>query len=628
MSYAIELLDAEGQVVAGPQALLTLAAPFLSRLPGGNLSGSPILLLLLPVPGEDNDLPGEPYLSYLSPAIGYVRVVVENAGVILYRHPHTLGEVVGEGIRQWLDQLGENPLPAGYRLTGPSRIELNSHPTPLVEGVTEIQPYAEGEQPAFRIRPLPPPTPALRSLADFGAQPVEPDWPAPGRTDFVKVLVEQPVYDELSRNRAFSTEVEEGGFLVGHVYEDQDQPGTYLARITGDLAGPANRRFVSAFHLYRRFLQAYQTGARPGPSRRTTARLVSHTSVFGHRGGRPVQHRLPAALHHLPAALAARRSDQFKRRGTGAALLCAPPGHDGTVPASAHSGRRRCRMSALDTAVRVMEWACGPVGPPPAGDLRSLEALLEPLPAQCALLGRLAALTAAHLSLTAPPLGEVAPPGCSAFLLAAAIGAAQRPEAVQLVRYCDPPPCSAWELVARHAVVRPALAYLPSMLAETLCGASPLTALLLVPPRGEESQVVQLCERLLAHPDGRRLLVNQFCQPNVPSPLLAWRGRLLDRLRLAPDCQPFVLDVYEAALALYGSAWSAVTQEAATVLSGPELSKDRLDFVLAVAAWWEPLRALYRSHLDWLRARPYLDFYLYLQGIGLAQRVRSLGNIH
>jgi hypothetical protein len=278
-------------------------------------------------------------------------------------------------------------------------------------------------------------------------------------------------------------------------------------------------------------------------------------------------------------------------------------------------------MSALDTAVRVMEWACGPVGPPPPGDLRSLEALLEPLPAQRDLLGRLAALTAAHLSFTAPPLGEAAPPGCSAFLLAAAIGAAQRLGAVELVRCCDPPR-SAWELVARYAVVRPALAYLPSMLAETLCVVSPLTALLLVPPRGEENQVAQLGERLLVHPDGRRLLVNQFCQPKVPAPLLAWRGSLLDRLRLAPDCQPFVLDVYEAALALYGSTWSAVTREAATVLSGPEPSKERLDFVLAVAAWWEPLRALHRSHLNWLRAMPYLDFYLYLQGIWLAQMVR------
>ncbi len=279
-------------------------------------------------------------------------------------------------------------------------------------------------------------------------------------------------------------------------------------------------------------------------------------------------------------------------------------------------------MSALDTAVRVMEWAYGPGGPPPTGDLRSLEALLEPASAQRDLLGRLAALTAAPLSLTVPPLGEVPPPGCSAFLLAAAIGAAQRPEAVELVRYCDPPR-SAWELVARHAVVRPALDYMPLALAETLCGASPLTALLRVPPKGEENPIVQLAERLLAHPDGRRLLVHQFCQPNVPAPLLVWRGTLLDRLRPAPGYQPFVLDVYEAALAVYGSAWSTVTQQALAVLSGPELSKDRLDFVLAVAAWWEPLRALYRSHLDWLRARPYLDFYLYLQGIRLAQIVRQ-----
>lgn len=281
-------------------------------------------------------------------------------------------------------------------------------------------------------------------------------------------------------------------------------------------------------------------------------------------------------------------------------------------------------MSALATAVRVIEWASAPAGPPPPGDLRSLEALLEPLPAQRGRLGRLAALTAARLSLTAPPLGETVPLGCSAFLLAAAIGAPQQPAAVELARSCDPPR-SAWELVARHAVVGPALDYMLPALAETLSAASPLTALLRVPPKGEENQIVRLGERLLGHPDGRRLLVNQFCQPSVPAPWLAWRGSLLDRLRLAPGCQPFVLDVYEAALALYGSAWSALIQKALAVLSGPELSRDQLGFLLAVAAWWEPLRALHRSHLDWLRARRYLDFYLYLQGIRLAQIVEQLG---
>lgn len=247
MSFAIELLDSAGQPVAGPLDLLALAVPFLGGLPGSRRQGSRIRLLLLPVPGEDNDFAGEPHLSYLSPAIGYVQVMVENAGRILYRHPHTLGEVIGEGLHQWLAQLGPGQSPTGYRLTGPGLVEINSHPTPVIEGVTEIEPYAEGEQPAFRIRPLPPPPPALRSLASLGASPVAPDWPAPGRTDFVKVLVEQPVYDELTQSRTFSTDVEEGGFLVGYVYEDQDQPGTYLARITGAL--PARQTGASFLHF-------------------------------------------------------------------------------------------------------------------------------------------------------------------------------------------------------------------------------------------------------------------------------------------------------------------------------------------------------------------------------------------
>ena len=247
MKIDIELLDEAQSPVAAPEDLLALAEPFIRRLPGANVSGSHVLLLLLLVPGEDNDLPGEPYLRYASPDIGYVRVVVEFGGRLLYRHPHTLGEVLGEGVRQWVGRLALNPPPVAYRLAGLGATGRPDLPTPFVEGVTEIQPYAEGEQPAFRIRPLPPPTPEIRSLASFGAAVVDPAWLGPGRTDFVKVLVDRAVYEEFTASRPFSAEVEEGGFLVGCVYADPDQPETYLVRVTG--APKARQSGASFLHF-------------------------------------------------------------------------------------------------------------------------------------------------------------------------------------------------------------------------------------------------------------------------------------------------------------------------------------------------------------------------------------------
>jgi hypothetical protein len=278
-------------------------------------------------------------------------------------------------------------------------------------------------------------------------------------------------------------------------------------------------------------------------------------------------------------------------------------------------------MSALDTALQVVTWACAPAGPPPRGDLTALAGLLEPTPAHTALLGRLAALAAARLSLTPPPLGDTTPLDSSALLVAAAIGAGDHPAATELLA-CSDPPHSGWQLVVRHALVQPALDHLATpTLRERLRLASPLTALLRVPPPGEENQVVRLGERLLAQPDGGRLLVQQFCQPKVPVAWLGWRGSLLDRWRLVPAYQPFVLDVYEAARALHGADWQVLIEAALIVLRGFKPSDAQLDLVQGVAAWWQPLRALHRSHQDWLRERPYLDFDFYLSGIRLAQMV-------
>ncbi len=267
MSYGVELLDDDGNVVAGPKDLLALAAPFLGGLPGQAEAGVQCLVLLLPVPDDDNDLPGDPYLTYRSPEIGFVQVRIATRERIIYRHPHTIGEILGEGLRQWTARLDDpslaNPSLAdhaladpsladpgpvtGYRLTGPGLENLVGRDTPSIEGLIELEPFAEGERPAFRIRPLPPPAPPLASLASLGAKPLDDEWQEPEGADFVKVLVDEPVHAELSRTRHFSEEVEEGGFLVGNVYEDEDRPGTYITQVTAALQ--ARKTGASLLHF-------------------------------------------------------------------------------------------------------------------------------------------------------------------------------------------------------------------------------------------------------------------------------------------------------------------------------------------------------------------------------------------
>lgn len=283
-------------------------------------------------------------------------------------------------------------------------------------------------------------------------------------------------------------------------------------------------------------------------------------------------------------------------------------------------------MSAIETALQVLEWASEPEGPPPLAGLEAVDKLLAPDAAALARLGQFAAQAAAKLGVPAPPWDDPEPPGPAGLLLAAAIGAARHPAAVELAR-CADPPRNAWDQVARHALVRAALAHVPPLLGEALLAAAPLTCLWLVPPPGQENHALQLAEQLLAHPAGRRLLAHHYAEPTRAAPWLAWRGSLLDRLRADPAFRAFVLDVYETAFALHRPAWQGLTSEAWALLDGGELTEDGYRFVAAVADWWQPLRALYRAEPARLRERTYLDFELYLQGIRLAHWVGQIPKV-
>jgi hypothetical protein len=287
-------------------------------------------------------------------------------------------------------------------------------------------------------------------------------------------------------------------------------------------------------------------------------------------------------------------------------------------------------MTAVETARRVLVWSMQPTAHPPTGDLRELEALRAPAPELAFLAAHAAALAAARLSLTSPPLNDPRPPGPYVIWLAAAVGACTGRTAVELTSQtaelvrCVPPHTCAWDLVARHAVVGPAVTAIGGSMGEQLLLASPLTAILLLPPRGAEDTSLALLEQWLEHADARRLLVHLFCRADAPAPMLSWRGRLLEALRLEERHRPFVLDVYEAAVALYGREWLERIGKARAVLMDRQPSKHQLNEVLSVARWWQPFRALHRAYLQQVRSRRYLHFQVYLAGVSLAQDVARL----
>src|SRR5258708_2161687 len=97
-------------------------------------------------------------------------------------------------------------------------------------------------------------------------------------------------------------------------------------------------------------------------------------------------------------------------------------------------------MSAIDTAIRVVEWAITESGSPPRGDLFNTDELARPGDRLTAAMGRLTSITAARLHLGSPPLGDRGPVGLGAGLLAAALGIAHIPELARDLLQAAPEP--------------------------------------------------------------------------------------------------------------------------------------------------------------------------------------------
>ena len=282
-------------------------------------------------------------------------------------------------------------------------------------------------------------------------------------------------------------------------------------------------------------------------------------------------------------------------------------------------------MSATHTARAVLQWAAMPEGAPPTGDLEDLPQLLEADASLHHLLGQTAAIAMARLGLSNMAQESL---GVESLCLAAAIGAAQTQTAMDLLRLC-PTPRLGPTLALHHTLVQPTIGKLPASFVEELLLRSPLTALLFLPPKGGEDAAITLCEQLTTSSNGKRLLVQHFADPNVLAGQLSWRAHIMAAIRTDPGQPAFVLDVYEAAVALHANSWKVRIQEAMHILAEPKPGEQALQLAMASGRWWEAFLSLFRADHEAIRERRYLnDFELYLAGVRLAQTTIRLREGH
>lgn len=242
MNIPIELYKGAQSEYFGTTPLLTIVQKSMEMILRQRLDKAVFNIQIHGVPDE-TEVPGLPLVENLIPEYGYLYVRVTMGNYIIYQHPHPLSDIVTHTLQMWLKQNYPDVSHWKFRIALPGIPQQSSmRATPSVENSAFVESLAEGEKPAFNIKRVAEPEPPIQRLANFGMSVQGPEW-----NSKVKVLVTPQLEKDLNQMRSFSPEVEEGGFLVGKLYRDGDNPGGYLLEVIEAL--PAEQTGASLLHF-------------------------------------------------------------------------------------------------------------------------------------------------------------------------------------------------------------------------------------------------------------------------------------------------------------------------------------------------------------------------------------------
>lgn len=219
------------------------------------------------------EIPGQPAMVNLRRSHGFVTVRIARNGRVIYRHPHSLREIIARPLQQLLAGSLPEEKHWGFGIAGPGLEHVALvRPAPQAEGSVDLR-VSGGRPRRIHVEGLPDPDPPLIALADLQVTGAG-TFDAP-----VGVVFSAAVHEALLRGTPFSDEVEEGGFLIGEVYREQDRPDRYLVHVTQAL--PAERTGASMLQFTftgESFLRINEAVSRLGPD----MRLVGwyHTHLF------------------------------------------------------------------------------------------------------------------------------------------------------------------------------------------------------------------------------------------------------------------------------------------------------------------------------------------------------------
>lgn len=243
MTLGVELYRTDDYVRAGRIELASILVPVFEAALGEPLRDVRFRLNFHPI-ADATELAGSPRVTNLRRSHGYVTVQIVRDGRVLYRHPHSVREIIGRPLQRILASQAPEERYWGFGISGPG-LEGIALERPAPRPVGSVNVSGEHRRPrVLSVERVPEPDPPPGRLADLGVR-AGPDDDLAGDAP-VRVVMAAPVHDLLCEAMELSDEVEEGGFLVGRLLSDQDR-GEYLVHVTG--APRAERTGASLLHF-------------------------------------------------------------------------------------------------------------------------------------------------------------------------------------------------------------------------------------------------------------------------------------------------------------------------------------------------------------------------------------------
>ncbi|MFJ3673139.1 JAB N-terminal domain-containing protein [Streptomyces sp. NPDC090106] len=243
MALDVELYQGESRQLVRTEPLIALLRPAFAAETAPFRGNPRFVLMLRNDPGPET-YDGDLELTNLRADFGYIHVAIHMEGRVVYQKPYSVNSLVGPVLARMARELAPEERRWAFRIAGlPSSEDGGDGDSPqrlppVVDGTDDIDVSRSARLP-FGIRPAAEPEIPLLDLAEYGVTLTDPEVP-------VAVLLGAGVQRHLM-DMELSTEIEEGGFLVGRAFRRADDPGRHAVIV--DEVLPAEHSGASLMHF-------------------------------------------------------------------------------------------------------------------------------------------------------------------------------------------------------------------------------------------------------------------------------------------------------------------------------------------------------------------------------------------